>query len=221
MESQSSALATSARQPARKCCWPAVPPLSGWNGCATNARLAMGAGTHQFAARTPCLRQRDRLLRSRAIVCQAYDTVTSILAAAPQDHQRITAGDGLAPASRAACSGSAAAGSEAEDSRRTVLRNRRRSRDAPGAGRQGGIPFRRNRGLGGHASDGRPERLETVLARSATARGQLPRHGPRFATGDRWSLVYWNDVLQHIPPDEISDWLADPPPGRSCPEDSW
>ncbi len=22
-----------------------------------------------------------------------------------------------------------------------------------------------------------------------------------------WSLVYWNDVLEHIPPDEIGDWL--------------
>lgn len=23
-----------------------------------------------------------------------------------------------------------------------------------------------------------------------------------------WSLVYWNDVFEHIPPDEIADWLA-------------
>jgi hypothetical protein len=23
-----------------------------------------------------------------------------------------------------------------------------------------------------------------------------------------WSLVYWNDVFEHIPPDEIGDWLA-------------
>ena len=26
--------------------------------------------------------------------------------------------------------------------------------------------------------------------------------------GKPWSLVYWNDVFEHIPPDEISDWLA-------------
>ena len=30
----------------------------------------------------------------------------------------------------------------------------------------------------------------------------------RLATGGLWSLVYWNDVFEHIPPDEISDWLA-------------
>jgi SAM-dependent methyltransferase len=23
-----------------------------------------------------------------------------------------------------------------------------------------------------------------------------------------WSLVYWNDVFEHVPPDEIGDWLA-------------
>ena len=22
-----------------------------------------------------------------------------------------------------------------------------------------------------------------------------------------WSLIYWNDVWEHIPPDEIGDWL--------------
>ena len=22
-----------------------------------------------------------------------------------------------------------------------------------------------------------------------------------------WSLIYWNDVFEHIPPDEIGDWL--------------
>jgi len=28
------------------------------------------------------------------------------------------------------------------------------------------------------------------------------------ATGSHWSLIYWNDVFEHIPPDEIGDWLA-------------
>lgn len=27
------------------------------------------------------------------------------------------------------------------------------------------------------------------------------------AAGGPWSLVYWNDVFEHIPPDEIGDWL--------------
>jgi SAM-dependent methyltransferase len=26
--------------------------------------------------------------------------------------------------------------------------------------------------------------------------------------GNGWSLVYWNDVFEHIPPDEIGDWLS-------------
>ena len=30
----------------------------------------------------------------------------------------------------------------------------------------------------------------------------------RQATGGLWSLVYWNDVFEHIPPDEIGEWLA-------------
>lgn len=30
----------------------------------------------------------------------------------------------------------------------------------------------------------------------------------RLTTSGHWSLVYWNDVFEHIPPDEIGDWLA-------------
>ena len=41
----------------------------------------------------------------------------------------------------------------------------------------------------------------------------------RPAAGNRWSLVYWNNVFEHIPPDEIGDWLAGSTP-CSCPAGS-
>jgi 2-polyprenyl-3-methyl-5-hydroxy-6-metoxy-1,4-benzoquinol methylase len=45
-----------------------------------------------------------------------------------------------------------------------------------------------------------------------------PRHADRLHLGDflacnaaladgPWNIVYWNDVFEHIPPDEIADWL--------------
>ncbi len=36
--------------------------------------------------------------------------------------------------------------------------------------------------------------------------GDILEDGPWW-TGARYSLVYWNDVWEHIPPDEIDDWL--------------
>ena len=76
---------------------------------------------------------------------------------------------------------------------------------APGAGPQRGIPLCRNRGLRGHASDGR--RATGAGGPAASPRGQFPRQRAT-GSGNRWSLVYWNDVFEHIPPDEIGDWLA-------------
>jgi SAM-dependent methyltransferase len=46
-----------------------------------------------------------------------------------------------------------------------------------------------------------------------------PEHAGRLYVGDfardeapatdgPWSLIYWNDVFEHIPPDEIGDWLS-------------
>ena len=45
-----------------------------------------------------------------------------------------------------------------------------------------------------------------------------PKHASRLYLGEflmcqapladgPWSLVYWNDVFEHIPPDEIAEWL--------------
>jgi hypothetical protein len=36
--------------------------------------------------------------------------------------------------------------------------------------------------------------------------GDLLRDGP-WSADSPWSLIYWNDVWEHIPPDEIGDWL--------------
>jgi SAM-dependent methyltransferase len=36
--------------------------------------------------------------------------------------------------------------------------------------------------------------------------GDILQDGPWYSNA-RWSLVYWNDVWEHIPPDEIGDWL--------------
>lgn len=36
--------------------------------------------------------------------------------------------------------------------------------------------------------------------------GDFLQEGPSAADGP-WSLVYWNDIFEHIPPDEIGDWL--------------
>ena len=173
MESQSSALATSAGQTARKCCWPAGAPLSGWNGCrAMNCSPCNGC-RNASSPRESLPAPKGSALRSRAMR-QAYDTVTSILAAA-RDHQQSPLVMGLHP----------------RHVRLVVdllLRQRGRGLDARffeigyGAGMlleqvgKAGFRFRRNRGLGGHASDGR--RAIGTAGTAATARGQLPRHGP-------------------------------------------
>lgn len=36
--------------------------------------------------------------------------------------------------------------------------------------------------------------------------GDLLQDGPWWRNAP-WSLIYWNDVWEHIPPDEIDDWL--------------
>ncbi|MGA2619116.1 MAG: class I SAM-dependent methyltransferase [Thermoguttaceae bacterium] len=61
--------------------------------------------------------------------------------------------------------------------------------------------------------------IEVSAAMRDAALARLgPEHGGRLYVGDfmqadapwtagRWSLVYWNDVFEHVPPDEIGDWL--------------
>ncbi len=61
--------------------------------------------------------------------------------------------------------------------------------------------------------------IEVSAAMRDAALARLgPQHGGPLYVGDfmqagtawtagRWSLVYWNNVFEHVPPDEIGDWL--------------
>lgn len=136
------------------------------------------------------------------VICQAYDTVTQVFAAV-QGKLGEAAPMGVHP-------------------RHTRLivellrRQRRRGLDA----RLFEIGFGSGRLLKGVCEAGFPiAGIEVSWAMCQQAQKSLgTEHQSRLFVGDflrdempaadgPWSLVYWNDVFEHIPPDEISDWL--------------
>jgi len=136
---------------------------------------------------------------------QAYDTVTSILAAA-QDHRHSPL---VMACTRATC-GSCwiCCGPAAARAGRTVLRI------GYGAGmlleqvRNAGFPFA---GIEISAA------MQAMAAQRLGPEAQPYLHvgnfldADRFVTGDRWSLVYWNDVFEHIHPMKSATACADLP----------
>ena len=140
------------------------------------------AQERQFAAQILAA-PKGSTLRSQT-TRQAYDSVTKILAAA-RNHQHVPLVMGLHPR-HVRLVLDLLRRQRRRGLRRAVLRNRLRRRDAPGAGPQRGIPLRRNRGLGGHASDGR--RATGAGGPAATPRGQFPRrHRRPTAVPGAWS----------------------------------
>ncbi len=202
LEAPSSALAAPAGQAAGREVLLAGGDVRRLEGLSRDELLALQwAQERQFAAQILAA-PKGSTLRSQA-THQAYDTVTSILAAA-QDRQHSPLVMGLHPRQV-----------------RLVLdllrRQRRRRLNVRffeigyGAGmlleevRRAGFPFA---GIEVSAA------MQTMAVQRLGPEARPQLHVGNFldedrpATGGPWSLVYWNDVFEHIPPDEIGDWLA-------------
>jgi len=138
--------------------------------------------------------------RARA-TCQAYDTVTRILAASRDRHEPLIMG-------------------MHSRHERLVLdrlaRQRRRGQEPRffeiGYGAGALLQRVRDTGFAFAGIEVSASMREMALERLGREHGSTlylghfmeaeapPADGP-------WSLVYWNDVFEHVPPDEIGDWL--------------